>query len=55
MVIRGSFTSLPSGELLTRVAISLGVWNSAIQTKEMSTQYFVHGIYGQAYILLPVL
>ena len=55
MVIRGSFTSLPNGELLPFAAISLGVWNSAIQTKEISTQYFVHGICGQAYIFLPVL
>ena len=46
MVIRGGFISLPNGELLTFAAITLGVWNSAIQKKEMSTQYFVHGIYG---------
>jgi len=53
VVIRGSFTSLPNGELLTFAAISLGVWNSAIQAKEISTQ-FVHGIDGQAYVFLPV-
>jgi len=53
MVIRGSFTSLPKGELLTHAAISLGVWNPAIQIKEMSTQYFVHGIYWIS-ICIPV-